>query len=552
VTQECPFDVLIPIDGNYTAHGLSMQTDCPILSLDELTFSGMSHIMHLTGSSPDCFQDDFLGVADPALVIHSQFNKANITRLPLGKFMELQQTKDGDDMTVVFGKNDDVVAILHLVKVSLFGNSFNATAKIENNVLQISGNTAVFQYPAYVQISALANETFWNNLTFTVHGDMLPGNDSFLESVNSEVVSQMRQEADSGNSRKNVAQMSYGLAMERLNNASYEYNQSLEQMYEANDSYNFALLKIEIARSQLLEVQSVFHSSRADLLELERGLNRICTDETCENICMRGNVCRNCFEHTFVEKTGHCPTTSKETKVIRVPPYFEQRTTWEWQTVCRTESNQECFEAECPVGQTKTCNAKCVPVTSTIPVYHWTTVEVDVLRYKSCTVQIINSSIPSTCCEINDCAVFAPNSTCVSANALCRQSRETALAKARENVRKPFEDLQAARRNLSLAQTAATTAQIKFQMSQRRTNESFSTLERRRAASAVAERVYKQTLQQIELLIKIGDVIREHSIKEVFRVNNITFNSEFIVQSPNDLGVNILYETPYNLSFIHL
>lgn len=106
--------------------------------------------------------------------------------------------------------------------------------------------------------------------------------------------------------------------------------------------------------------------------------------------------------------------------------------------------------------------------------------------------------------------------------------------------------MQAARRNLSLAQTAATTARLKLQMSQRRINELFSILERSRAASIVAENVYRQTLQQTELSVQIGDVIQEHSFEEVFHISSITFISEFIRHSPNELEVNIRFETPYN------
>lgn len=57
------------------------------------------------------------------------------------------------------------------------------------------------------------------------------------------------------------------------------------------------------------------------------------------------------------------------------------------------KSNLECFEAVCQVGQRKASNDKCVPVTLPMPVHHLLRVEVDVLRYNSCTVQIINSSL---------------------------------------------------------------------------------------------------------------------------------------------------------------
>ena len=65
----------------------------------------------------------------------------------------------------------------------------------------------------------------------------------------------------------------------------------------------------------------------------------------------------------------HSSTTVTETKEFHVPPYFEQRTMWEWITVHHTKSNLECFEAEGQVGQRKASNGKCVPVTLLMPVY---------------------------------------------------------------------------------------------------------------------------------------------------------------------------------------
>ena len=218
VTQECPFDVFVPIGGDYTAHGISMYTECPLLSLGKLVFPEMFHVMNIIGSSPDCFQDDFLGVPDPALVIHSNLKHE---RLLLGPF-ELQRRRDGDDMTVVFSQNEKgFVAMLHSVKVSMFGSSFIASARIENNSLEISGIMTVYHYPAYIHISALANETNWNQLSFTIHGIMLGEASGFPDRVRKAVANQLKQ---AGASRHTAVQMSYNQAIMQLTDTDDDPN----------------------------------------------------------------------------------------------------------------------------------------------------------------------------------------------------------------------------------------------------------------------------------------------------------------------------------------
>ena len=551
VTQECPFDVFIPIDSDYIAYGLSLSTACPILSLGKLVFPNMNHVIHIIGSNPDCFQDDFLGVPDPALVVHSNLNLKN-DRLHMGQFLELLQS-EGDDMTVVFGRTEgNFIALLHQVNVTIFDSSFTASARIENSVLTISSNTTIFQYPANVHISALVNESEWEELSFLVRGDMLPTGNSFLERVNSTIVSKLRQAAESGIAREAAAQMSQDQALERLTKVSSQYNQSVIAVQEANQAYNRALLELNTTMTGLLETQKVFDNKTAQLRALEEKLSMLCIEKFCESVCMEGETCKNCSRPTFIEKTGQCPVTVNETRTIRIPPFFEQRTTWEWKTVCRTESNKACFEDECPVGQRNMCRGKCVPVfTSQVPVYHWKEVEEEVQRFKSCPIKIFNSSIPDICCEINECKVFAPTNSCITMNAVCRQSRDLALknvGEARKDIAKPFQDLQEAHKNLSLAESAVASAELKLQVAEQKQNQLLSTLDRIETATQDATEANAKTLQQIEPLIQVNKLVTKNggNFTKLININSIKFDAVLVSQSPRDLVVDIAYETPYN------
>ena len=174
---------------------------------------------------------------------------------------------------------------------------------------------------------------------------------------------------------------------------------------------------------------------------------------------MPGEVCRNCSKPTFITKTSKCPTTVKESRRIRVQPFFVMRTTWQWVTECRLVDNRICIEEDCPVGVDKTCYGKCVPVaTSRVPVFHWRIMEVKVPLFENCTIQLFNSSVPSTYCENVTCAVRAPDPSCELNNTRCGTPCENRVQNEASSIRKEgrqlFQQLLEACKNLSLAQTA--------------------------------------------------------------------------------------------------
>ena len=554
VIEECPFDAFIPIDGNYTAHGIRLFTKCPILKLGKLIFPEMSHSIGIIGSNPDCFEDDFLGVSDPALVIHSKLTNE---RLPLGLYLELQRRKDEDDMTVVFERNSkNFVALLHSLEVTIFGTSFDASGRIENNVLKITGNVPLFGFPANIRITALTNITDWSELSFVFDGIMLSGNDSFFEKLIIAVIAKLDMIAKSGEARQRVAKMALSHSISRLKDIQNRYNQSFDEEKEANQSYYKAVAGVEVAKNKLSAIESMFNSSNTELKELEDKFERVCTEQFCESVCMSGKSCSDCTEYTFINKTTECPVTVKEVRSIRVPPFYIETTEWRFVGSCNTMSGQVCFDDDCLGMETTNCYGKCVPITSTVPVYNWREVEVDVLTVESCTIEVVNSSVPSTCCEITNCAIFAPTNSCVSANVQCRQTRELALNNAKEargDVTKFFQELQNCRRNLSVALNSQTSAKIRLERSQKRLKQLLSGLNRVKEANKRALSVYENTVQQLQPALNVSKILsnNRNDLQNVFNITNITFITAFMDTLPLSIETKVTFETPYNMREYH-
>ena len=550
VTEECRFDAFIPIDENYTAHGVRLFTKCPILKLDKLTFPEMSHSISIIGSSPNCFEDNALGVNDPALVIHSKLMNE---RLPLGLYLELQRRRDGDDMTVVFGRNSkNFVALLHSLEITIFGTSFHASGRIENNVLEITGNTPLFGFQANVKITALTNIGDWSELFFVLDGIMLSGNESFFEKLTTEVLAKLSMIAKSGEARKSVAKMALSQSISRLKGIQNRYNQNFDEEEKANQSYHEAVAGVELARNKLSAIESMLNSSNRELKELEDKLERVCTEQFCESVCMSGKSCSDCIEYTFINKNTECPVTVKEVRSIRVPPFYTVITEWKFEGSCTTISGQVCYDDNCLEMEVKNCYGKCVPFTSTVPIYNWLEEEVDVKTVENCTIEVVNSSFPSTCCEITNCAIFAPTNSCVSGNAQCRQSRELALnnaKEAREDVTKFFQELQNCRRNLSVAINSRMSAKIRLERSQKRLKQLLSGLNRVKQANQRALTVYEKPIQQIQPALNVSKIIsnNKNDLRNIFIITNITLSTTFMDKVPQFVDIRVNFETPYNM-----
>ena len=545
ITQRCSFEVFIPVDNDYRAHGLSMYTECPLLALGELIFPEMSHKMNFIGSRvPDCFAYDSLGVANPAFVIESKLINDHLL---LGNILELHRNSSGGpDITTVFGQNssDGLVSHLNSVKVALFGGVFTTGATIRNNQLTISSDGArVYGYPAMLDISTPSDQTNWDKLLFTIEGSLLQGPDSFIEYLLSVIKRKLTELADSGNARLKVARMSLNQASGRIDTIREQYNDAVSNITQADVRQVAANDDVRLVQVNLTTIEEEFNNTQDDFRNEVERLNEICTELFCEDICMPGSLCRNCSTPTFIMKTSKCPTTVKEIRTIRVAPYFVKRTIWMWMYVCRLENNQICYEDACPVGERDNCYGKCVPVVdSLIPVYHWRMVEVDVQTFENCTITVYNSSVPDTCCEEVNCAVFAPNATCVMENAMCRALRQNEANNITEESRARFQQLQAARTNLSLAQTATRSAQIQYDIAVQRRNQLQMTLERLEAANRTATEVFDRTLEEIGPLLRISENVRDDAeFQNIFKITSVSFVTN-IFQSPTALDLNVIFE----------
>ena len=480
------------------------------------------------------------------------------SRLLLGNILELQTNSRGPDVVTVFGRNGSSgpVSEFSSVRVTLFGGVFESEAVIRSNQLTLSTSSgSVFGFPAQISISAPSNETDWQDLTLTVEGYLLSeAEGSFVDKLIANITARLSMLAESASKRRKVAEMALDESRERFHRIESQHNQTLERLTEAEKRQAAAGESIETAETRLEEVERQFNESREELQALV-DIDSLCTVVVpCKDVCMPGEVCRNCSKPTFITKTSKCPTTVKESRRIRVPPFFVTRTTWQWVIQCRLVDNRICIEEDCPVGVDKTCYGKCVPVvTSRVPVFHWRIVEMEVPSFENCTVQLFNSSVPSTCCENVTCAVRAPDPLCELNNTRCRTLRENKAqneTSIREEGRQLFQQLLEARKNLSLARTSQRRAGVEYERFEQRREHLEMSLDRLRYAVNNSIKVKERTLEEVGPLLKVYVSGRESEYSNIFSIDNITF-SEKLINSPTSLVFDMRFQTLIDNSVKH-
>ena len=121
-----------------------------------------------------------------------------------------------------------------------------------------------------------------------------------------------------------------------------------------------------------------------------------------------------------METSSQCSATVKESRNIRIPPFFDRKNIWHSVTACHLDSNQICYGDECPVGGNQDCYEQFVlNFDSLVPVYNWELKEVDVQRYNNCSITLTNPVMPDVCCENISCISLVPNATCILEHAMC-------------------------------------------------------------------------------------------------------------------------------------
>ena len=548
-TTDCLVDVFMNLDRDLQLQGFSLHTGCPHLNLGRLSFTGMNHKLYFSGTGNFeqlCLQENIPEVVDPSLLIFSTLKR---DRLPLGNFLTLHQRDRSAALSLAFGRDDSTYAAkLERVAVSLLDTNFFTAVDIVNNNLQFAANATIFgRYAAYLIVLAPANVSSWEILSFSISGVMRNGTGSFYELLSRSIERQLRDRAFNARVKVFYANRARSSSQRNLQMFQDRLNERRMELVDANTTYQDRLSEMSAANDALLEARKAFDNSSEELQQYEEDVNNLCMEQFCEDVCMRGRICTPSSIESYTEETGRCPYTDYVTRRVRVAPFFVNQTVWRWKLACQKLSDLYDCNVGCQFSpQLEACSGQIVPVVIRVPVNHWSDIQVPVEKYENCTVRVHNVTIPTTVCELSDCATRRPDNSCIADNAACRVAQQVAFENLGQAKRNRYQILNEAQMSLSLARSAASVAQIRLESSQQKFNQLLPAYEGAQLARNLTEESYLMTLSEYEIGRRIFAFIYEQRIPsaDILRVANVTFDITIEVESPSQFPILITYVTP--------
>ena len=167
--------------------------------------------------------------------------------------------------------------------------NFSTTIDIVNDHLKFTANATIFgRYEAYLIVSAPANDSSWDLLSFSISGVMRNESNGFYELLSSSIDRQLKERAmraknrlDLANNIRNSTQLNFQMFQTRLNESALELG-------NANTTYQDRLAEVSTANNALLEAQRAFDNASEELQQYEEDVNNLCMEQFCEDICMSG------------------------------------------------------------------------------------------------------------------------------------------------------------------------------------------------------------------------------------------------------------------------
>ncbi len=555
-TVECPFDVFVSMSNAREITGLSLHTNCPNINLGLLTFRNMEHQFYFSGTGsfeqfclPNLRTSD---VPNPALYIKSSLPRS--TTLPLGNFLELRNEAE---LSVIYDRDrPGFVAQVDFVQVSIFETSFVTDIAISDDSFLFSTTVNVFNaYSANLEVSAPTDVAPWNRLPLTIHGVMNAGPNSFIDSLETRIHRELQRRASTAESRKNVAEMGRQRVLQQAMTLEKQFNDSKETVVQANQMYANANATLIDALAELDAAQQAFDNSTKELSQLRNSLNNLCMEMECKEECMSGCRPGVCYEETYTTATGQCPYIDHVRRRVRVEPFYTSRRVWRWITVCRNPYYWffQCFLG-CRRQTSLSCYGKCASVIEREPLFNYETQVFAVQRSRECDVSVFSGTRPYACCETVECAIKAPNKTCLDANIQCQVARRTTLQQIELTEQAsvaPFLQLDQARTRVATARSAVSGAELRLELASQRLRQIEPAYISAKLAINIAEDSYRMTLNEIGSDLRLSQLLSEYSGSKMLRISNISFDLIIVTQSPTVIPLNITYETPYNGGTYH-
>ena len=546
-TSQCPVDVFLSLNSSQDMNGLSFYSECLDVSFDALLFTSLTHSMYIPMSNdtlctkPHNFTSLFPYV-DFGLLIHSSLDS---DRVRLNNFVQLLPGYDDTAVSLGFYRDtNERVGLIHSADVTMFGITFETSARLRGNDLTFDTMTGLFNEEFYTaHLQGLANTSRqWKDIIFNVGGWFPKSRGSFADSIEKSVRENMRKLGEAANMRKQGADDRLADAITGVNRAAEQLAQAREAVTNSSNSLNEAKADLVRAMNRLNEAERNVTNATSEIEEAEAAVSNVCQQRTCQMECQNATRKRTVYEDTYYTAEGTCDSECNVTIRDRVPPFTEPTIRWQYIYCCWNVS-RNCLGQLC---NSTRCSYVCKAVPATRPVFNYRPRVIKAPCVVSCLVREYNTTIEKTEEYIDPCGRRAPNATCVAMNAACNREREIALRalemKRRELV-KPLRERNRARETVALLEIRVSQAE----------RDNVSAIDNLASAQVLYDSsvAYKDSvnashsmiLQEIRTDLRLYDITRQNG-NNVFIVTNVTFSVSISeINNPSTFPITISYSS---------
>ena len=316
--SQCPVDVFLSLNSSQDMNGLSLYSECLVVSFDALLFTSLAHSMYIPMSNdtlcikPHNFTSLFPNV-NFGLLIHSSLDT---NRIRLNNFIQLLPGYDGTAVSLGFYRHtNERVGLIHSANITMFGVTFEIPARLSGNGLSFDIMTGLFNeefYTAHLQGLASTSRQ-WKNIIFNAAGWFPKNRGSFADSVEMSVRENIRKLGEAAIMRNQGADERLADAITGVNKAAEQLTQAGEAVTNSLNILNQAKVNHVRAINRLIVAERNVINATNEIKVAEAAVANVCQQRTCQMECQNAEdtyhttpctaSCLVCQYNTTTEKT---------------------------------------------------------------------------------------------------------------------------------------------------------------------------------------------------------------------------------------------------------
>ena len=554
----CPLDSYMFLDNNLNLEALSIVSPCLDIYLGMFPVFELETYIYIFDEckiSPFCTA---LNSRDAKILLWSKFPDS-LPYIDLGYFIKLLPRSDSNKtgLLATFSKdNDQFKAEFFNIQVSLFDEVFHCMATINEHHLEFSTEVKIFDR-FLVQLKGEISQTSnWEGAPINIYG-------TFLNTSNNNFPQLLCKQVD------NYIEILYNRSQIRVRNSELVYNRAKSQLVAAelnvnnadiskNQSYELVKKTEEEIKNVQQNISSLTNDSENANDEVKRlieSIDRLCSIKECPDICIPGQVCRECKQPAEALIQGTCTVECTVNVTVTEIVGFENMSRYEWVPTKVEPMFCYCSLFECTTSTPCVITALCKRVYFSSPITEDRNISQPSVCNKPCNETVVPVPIPTQCCINDPCLMRDTSAECIQNNSVCQTKRDTVyenLAEEQQNAIALLQVLDGARANERMKRIQLMRHKARYNLAKRLFNESKTSLNQAKTALAIAENAFNEVKSEnkLDLLEKIkGKSTCISTTSSYFKIQSVHFNATVVTESPTALPIDVeIYISSKNVS----